>query len=108
MTQEELEEIKELEKKIKKIQADIDCLCDLINRVEDKKNVNITISHLIGVSLDIDGNFVDFAMIDAPQRYDKQSRNDNYSIDRLINNLMTEKRLMEIDLNVLKAGYDED
>lgn len=103
MTQEELEEIKELEKKIKEIQADIDCLCDLNNRAEDKKNVNITISHLIGVSLNIDGNFVDFAMIDDPK-----SKHDNYSIDTLINYLMTEKRLMEIDLNQLKIGDDED
>lgn len=104
MTQEEIEKIKEHEKKIKEIQADIDCLCDLNNRAEDKKNskITITISHLIGVSLNIDGNFVDFAMIDDP------SKHDNYSIDTLINDLMTEKRLMEIELNQLKIGDDED
>lgn len=103
MTQEEIEKIKELEKKIKEIQADIDLLCDFGDKAENKKNATITISHLIGVSLNIDGNFVDFAMIDDPK-----SKHDNYSIDTLINYLMTEKRLMEIDLNQLKIGDEED
>ena len=100
MAKKENKEIKELEKKIKDIQADIDCLCNLNDRAEDKKNskIVITISHQILVSLNIDGNFVDFAMIDDP------SKHYNYSIDTLINDLMTKKRLMEIDLNQLKIG----
>lgn len=102
MAKEENKEIKELEKKIKKIQADIDRLCELSNRTEDGKNVKITISHLIGVAVTSDGNFVDFEMINDP------SNCYNYSVDELINDLMTQKRIMEIDLHQLQIVDDED
>ena len=102
MTQEELEKIKKLEEKIKCIQADIDLLCDFSNRAENKKNIIITMSHSINVSLIENGKFVNCATVNNVPWYE------NYSIDTLINDLMTEKRLMEIELNQLKIGDDED
>lgn len=102
MTQEELEKIKKLEEKIKCIQADIDLLCDFSNRAENKKNTIITMSHSMSVSRVVDGKIVDYYVVNNIPWYK------NYSIDTLINDLMTEKRLMEIDLNQLKIGDDED
>lgn len=102
MTQEELEKIKKLEEKIKCIQADIDLLCNFSNRAENKKNTIITMSSLVGVSLVVDGEVVDYTIVNNVPWCK------NYSIDTLINDLMTEKRLMEIDLNQLKIGDDED
>jgi hypothetical protein len=102
MTQEEIEKIKELEEKIKCIQADIDLLCNFSNRAENKKNTIITMSPLVGVSLVVDGEVVDYTIVNNVPWCK------NYSIDTLINCLMTEKRLMEIDLNQLKIGDDED
>lgn len=102
MTQEEIEKIKELEEKIKCIQADIDILCNFSNRAENKKNTIITMSPLVGVSLVVDGEVVDYTIVNNVPWCK------NYSIDTLINDLMTEKRLMEIELNQLKIGDDED
>lgn len=102
MTQEEIEKIKELEEKIKCIQADIDLLCNFSNRAENKKNTIITMSPLVGVSLVVDGEVVDYTIVNNVPWCK------NYSIDTLINDLMTEKRLMEIELNQLKIGDDED
>lgn len=102
MTQEELEKIKKLEEKIKCIQADIDLLCNFSNRAENKKNTIITMSSLVGVSLVVDGEVVDYTIVNNVPWCK------NYSIDTLINDLMTGKRLMEIDLNQLKIGDDED
>ena len=101
MTQEE-KKIKKLEEKIKCIQADIDLLCDFGDKAGNEKNTTITMSHLVGVSLVVDGEVVDCTIVNNVPRYE------NYSIDMLINDLMTEKRLMEIDLNQLKTGDNED
>lgn len=94
--------IKNFEEKIKCIQADIDLLCDFSNRAENKKNTIITMSHSMSVSRVVDGKIVDYCVVNNVPWYK------NYSIDTLINDLMTEKRLMEIDLNQLKIGDDED
>lgn len=102
MTQEELEKIKKLEEKIKCIQADIDLLCNFSNRAENKKNTIITMSSFVGVSLVVDGEVVDYTIVNNVPWCK------NYSIDTLINDLMTGKRLMEIDLNQLKIGDNED
>lgn len=93
--------IKELEEKIEYIQADIDLLCDFVNRANNEKNTTIELSHLVGISLIVDGEVVDCSIVDS-RSYE------NYSIDGLINDLMTKKRLMQIDLNQLKIEDDED
>jgi len=96
MTKEDKEKAEFLEEKISCIQSDIDRLCEIVKLAEEK-NAKITLSYLVGVKLEEDGECKDCEIISDV------SPSVDYSIDELISWLFTKKRLMEIDLNQLKV-----
>lgn len=96
MTQEEKKKAEMLEEKISCIQENIDRLCEIV-KIAEEKNAKITLSYLVGVKLEEDGECKDCEIIG------NVSPSVGYSIDELISWLFTKKRLMEIDLNQLKV-----
>jgi hypothetical protein len=94
MTQEEIKRANEIEDKIKYLQVKIDELCKL-NETVQETNAKISIKTVVEAQYPNGHNhFVEIEDIPTER---------NTPILVFINNLYTKKRLLEIELNVLKA-----
>jgi hypothetical protein len=88
MTPEEIKRTKEIEDEIKCLQEKIDKLCKLYKTTQEN-NAKVSIKTVVEVQY--------------PDGHNYTSTERTTSMEVFINNLYTEKRLLEIELNVLKA-----
>ena len=94
MTQEEIKRANELEDKIEYLQAKIDELCKLYETVQEN-NTKISIKTIVELQYPDSHNHL-IEIEDIPTER-------TTSMEVFINNLYTKKRILEIELNVLKA-----
>lgn len=94
MTQEEIKRANKLEDKIEYLQAKIDELCKLYETVQEN-NTEISIKTIVELQYP-DGHNHLVEIEDIPIER-------TTSMEVFINNLYTKKRILEIELNVLKA-----